>query len=508
MSNGLQLFRHSTVGTPGLKSARLQPWLSRWQSGRLPTVPEIADHEYLLAVFDHMRQHGGPAAGLDGISYGDLSRTEAAQIARTIGQSIRQETYAPYPTRTVHIPKPNGKRRKLSLPTIMDRVVGGALALALTPWMEAHFHPYSMGFRPGRGTWTLFARLEQAMVKHGCTVLTVDDVKDAFPSVSIDLALDCHRRHIQDPCMLRLIERTMRGASLKALGLDQGNPYSPLALNVCFTFAHDFVLERSPSPVAAWFRYADNLVYLTQTLAEGHQVLAHVNGRLSQSGFCLKGEPGQPVDLQHEPVELLGLKLFSAGNKLKFAPGESAFDQLARNLVEAHTSNQPVKTAQWTVNGWLEALGPTFETERIDDTLNRVMETCVRLGFREMGNHRDLKGRARESWRRWQTYREKVQATELDSNVRLEVHKDIKSEESGEQWQINHEKVQATDLDSNDRLEAQGNENSTDIKSDTGESWWRDHREMVQSTTEDLVGYPVRREGVAAPPATTAAGGL
>jgi hypothetical protein len=121
-----------------------------------------------------------------------------------------------------------------------------------------------------------------------------------------------------------------------------------------------------------------------------------------------------PIDLRKEEVQLLGYRLRIKGTKLVYLPGEAAWDQLEQDLVEVYKLPQPAMAAQQVVHGWLDSLGPTFENLR-DDTFNRVLEICARLGHREIGNPRDLKSWIRESWKRWQTYRKKVQAASMDS---------------------------------------------------------------------------------------------
>src|SRR5260370_22399799 len=129
----------------------------------MPTVPSvdtIARTDSLLAIFSDLKRRAGRSPGPDGLRYDDLGRSEAAAVLRGLGQAIRNGTYRPHPSRSVQIPKTNGKGyRELHLRNLCDRVVASALERALAPFWSRVFLPGSMGFRPGRAVWRMLAPL-------------------------------------------------------------------------------------------------------------------------------------------------------------------------------------------------------------------------------------------------------------------------------------------------------------------------------------------------------------
>jgi hypothetical protein len=241
--------------------------------GRPPGLEEVADAEHLLAVFEDLRRHAGPAPGPDGLRYSDLSRSEAAKLLREISRLIRAGSYRPGETRLVFVPKPGGGRRGLRLGSVLDRAVAAALHRSLEPFWEGVFLGGSHGFRPGRSAWGLLADLAAVAAAEGRWVLATADVRRAFDEVRVGMALEYHAGHL-DPPLLGLVGAVLRGAAgpAREVGIDQGSPYSPAALNVYLHHAHDVAFEqRRGDPV--WLRYADDLTYLCRTAPEGRQAL-------------------------------------------------------------------------------------------------------------------------------------------------------------------------------------------------------------------------------------------
>ena len=92
------------------------------------------------------------APGVDGVTCGDIMDGPggAAQYLRDLEESLRTKTYRPDRVKRVSIPKPDGRKRPLEIPTMRDRIVQTAALLVLEPIFEADFLDTSFGFRPGR----------------------------------------------------------------------------------------------------------------------------------------------------------------------------------------------------------------------------------------------------------------------------------------------------------------------------------------------------------------------
>jgi hypothetical protein len=383
----------------------------------VPSVHQLASADNLIATYYAMRSQAGQAPGPDGFSYADWSPGEVAAIMREVSAAVLAGRYRPGPTRKVRIPKPRGGHRTLSVGNLCDRVVSAALNNALGPLWESVFLPCSHGFRPGRGTWTLLAELAAAMARQDLWVVTLADVKDAFPSVVLaDLMAD-HARHILEPATLSLTEVVLRSGDdpTRQRSISQGVSYSPTALNVRLHHALDLGVNQGHHPLR-YFRYADDLTFLRRSVSEGHQALSHVSRLLEKSGFALKA--GADVhDLRTgQKAQLLGFLLSKRDGKLCLEPGKHAWTKLELALAKAHETVNPTETARLVVDGWITSNGPGFADWRVT-TLNRLLRMAARLGFREVTSPEGLADQLELAWRNWDTFRRKVAERPLGATI-------------------------------------------------------------------------------------------
>ena len=226
---------------------------------------------------------------------------------------------------------------------MLDRVVAAAVARALTPPFEAVFLPSSYGFRPGLGTQDLLADLMAAMAAVRITTLAIDDVRKAFDHVPIAPLMEAFAEHITDPSLLQLIETILRGGEDRGrtVGIPQGSPISPLALNVLLHHIHDRPLEGDPD-FPPLFRYADNLAYLARACPKATRPWT-----VSDDSWRTPDSPSRattaPVDLREGgEASLLGFRLSMHEDRLRLDLGEDALESdLALCLTSAHDDPDP-----------------------------------------------------------------------------------------------------------------------------------------------------------------------
>ena len=151
------------------------------------------------------------APGIDGVTVEDWPAHARAHWP-TVGERIEQGRYRPQAVRRVQIPKPDGGKRLLGIPTVTDRVVQQAIAQVLTPIFDPSFSDSSFGFRPGRNAHQAIRQV-QATVKDGYRVAVDIDLAKFFDTVNHDVLMGLLRRTVADKRLLALIGRYLRAGA-------------------------------------------------------------------------------------------------------------------------------------------------------------------------------------------------------------------------------------------------------------------------------------------------------
>ena len=261
---------------------------AHFEENRLPQqtqLEQILDRGNLEQAWARVRSNKG-AAGIDGMSVADFPAFSQVHMLRIIDQ-IREGRYAPAPVKRVWIPKPDGTKRPLGIPTVLDRVIQQAIAQVLGPLFDVDFSESSFGFRYGRQAHAAVERISEAS-KAGYRWGVDCDLKGYFDTVNHDLLIAQLRQRIHDKRVLRLIGKYLRagvrladGTTEKTLkGVPQGGPLSPLMANVMLD-PLDKKIEAMGLPFA---RYADDFLVVTRSKTRALEVMEelreYVEGRL------------------------------------------------------------------------------------------------------------------------------------------------------------------------------------------------------------------------------------
>ena len=133
----------------------------------------VCKRETLREAYRQAKANDG-APGIDGVTFAAVEAGGAEEFLDQLRVELVQRTYRPQKARKVEIPKGGGKMRQLSIPSIRDRVVQGALKLILEPIFEADFQPGSFGYRPKKSAHAAIQRVSQAIVEGKTYVIDFD----------------------------------------------------------------------------------------------------------------------------------------------------------------------------------------------------------------------------------------------------------------------------------------------------------------------------------------------
>ncbi len=237
-------------------------------------IEEILDPENLAEAWKRVRRNKG-APGIDGMTVGAFPAFAREQWPR-IARALMDGVYHPAPVRRAWIPKPDGTKRPLGVPTVLDRVIQQAIALVLGPLFEADFSEHSYGYRPGRSAHQAVAEMESGW-KEGRRHAVECDLKSFFDTVNHERLMNALREKVRCPRVLGLIRRYLSaGVVLKdgtreatPQGVPQGGPLSPLLANIVLD-PLDKELEARGHKFA---RYADDFIVLVKSAKAAQRLM-------------------------------------------------------------------------------------------------------------------------------------------------------------------------------------------------------------------------------------------
>jgi RNA-directed DNA polymerase len=249
---------------------------------------ETLHEAYLMAK----KNDGAP--GIDGVTFEAIEESGAKRFLEQIRDELVSNTYRPMRARKKEIPKDGGtKVRVLSIPSIRDRVVQGALQLILELIFEADFQPGSYGYRPKRTAHEAVYRVAQAIDQRKTHVIDLD-LRAYFDNVQHSLLLEKVARRIQDDEVMRLLKMILKATGKK--GVPQGGVVSPLLSNL-YLHEVDRMLEKAIQTTrresytqVQYARFADDLVILIDSHPRHDWLRRAVEKRLREEMAKLKVE--------------------------------------------------------------------------------------------------------------------------------------------------------------------------------------------------------------------------
>jgi RNA-directed DNA polymerase len=252
----------------------------------------VCKTETLREAYQMAKSNNG-APGIDGVTFETIEESGAENFLFQIRDELVTNTYRPMLARKKEIPKDGGKVRVLSIPTIRDRVVQGALKLILEPIFEADFQSGSYGYRPKRTAYQAVNRVAQAIVESKTRIIDID-LRAYFDNVQHYLLLEKVARRVQDDEVMHLLKMMLKVTGEK--GVPQGGVISPLLSNLYLTEV-DRMLEKAIATTrygkytyVQYARFADDLVILIDSHPRHGWLFRAVERRLREELAKLRVE--------------------------------------------------------------------------------------------------------------------------------------------------------------------------------------------------------------------------
>jgi RNA-directed DNA polymerase len=260
---------------------------------------KVYREDVLARAWQEVKANAG-AAGVDRQTIEQIEQHGVEGLLAELASELREGRYRAHAVRRVWIPKADGRKRGLGIPTVRDRVAQAAAKVVLEPIFEAQFRDSSYGFRPKRSAHQAIGQLRQA-VNHGANWIVELDIEAFYDRIDHELLMKLIAQRICDRRVLKLLRQWLKAGVLdkgQELASDQGVPQggviSCVLANVVL-HELDRIWEDRCSQLGQLIRYADDGVVVCRTEAQAREALWRIGVILERLKLTLHPEKTRVV---------------------------------------------------------------------------------------------------------------------------------------------------------------------------------------------------------------------
>jgi RNA-directed DNA polymerase len=295
----------------------------------------VCDPAFLLVAWVRVRSNkGARSAGVDGYTAAAVEARGVGEFLDRLRSRLRDRSFQPVPVRERMIPKAGGKKRRLGIATITDRVVQASAKLVLEPIFEADFLPCSYGFRPNRRAHDAVAEVRYLASRPRLYEWIVEgDIKACFDEISHPALMGRVRARVGDKRVLALVKAFLKAGILTEdgeledtdTGTPQGSILSPLLSNVALSVLDEYIAQLPGGPCSTngqrrtrrshglpsfrLVRYADDWCLMVKgTRVDAEALREQIAGVLAGMGLRLSPEKTLITHID-EGLDFLGWRI-------------------------------------------------------------------------------------------------------------------------------------------------------------------------------------------------------
>lgn len=268
---------------------------------------QLLQDRVLMNAWKKVKANRG-SGGIDGVTIKEYAKNEQENVLELL-EKLKAKEYKPTPVRRVYIPKKDGKKRPLGIPTLEDRIVQQALTDILMPKYEKLvFHNWSMGYRPDRGVESAL----QVIIKNielGRNWIYDCDIKGFFDNIPHKKLMKVLNKVIADGTVLDLIWSWLKCGYMEdgkyyntKAGQPQGGVISPLLANV-YLNELDWELHKAK---IYFVRYADDFLLFCETEEEVTRAGNIAKSVIESLGLEVAMNKTKVVDFKNDDFDFLG----------------------------------------------------------------------------------------------------------------------------------------------------------------------------------------------------------
>jgi RNA-directed DNA polymerase len=333
----------------------------------------------------HEQLQPNKATGVDKVTKKEYAEKLDENITALV-KKLKEHSYKPQPVKRVFIPKGNGERRPLGIPSYEDKLVQMGVSKILAAIFEPNFEENSFGFRPGRNCHQALKKVNQ-IIRHQPINYIVDaDIKGFFNNVNHKWIIEFVRHRIKDPNIIKLLKKMLKAGTIENgkytpvdKGMPQGSIVSPILSNIYLHYVLDLwfrvKIKKQSDGECEIVRYADDFLCCFKYEGDTRRFLNNLKKRLAQFGLELAADKTRTIQFgryAEERVKEKGLKRPETFDFLGF----THYCSKAYNgcfVVRVKTSAKKYSVKLKAINQWLRKVTHIIETKELINKVNMIL---------------------------------------------------------------------------------------------------------------------------------------